>query len=108
MAERGEVTRIQGLAETDGLLRMVYGLAYAARPRRLMHPLGFARIGLERLVRGRSGEPFLRAPEEALSTPDGLVDMGGPKTAERLGRLLIHIRLCLRIGRWRVRASSGP
>jgi leucyl/phenylalanyl-tRNA--protein transferase len=84
MAERGEVKRIQGLAETDGLLRMVYGLAYAARPRRLMHPLGFARIGLERLVRGRSGEPFLRAPEEALATPDGLVDMGGPMTAERL------------------------
>lgn len=84
MAERGEMTQMHGFAPADGLLRMVYGLAYAVRPRRLAHPLGFARIGLERLVRGRSGDPFLRAPEEALAMPDGLVDIGGEMTVERL------------------------
>jgi leucyl/phenylalanyl-tRNA--protein transferase len=84
MAERGEMTRMRDLTGTEGLLRMVYGLAYAARPRRLAHPFGFAQIGLERLVRGRNGAPFLRRPEEALETPDGLVDIGGPMTVDRL------------------------
>ena len=82
MIERGETRQVHRAAEA--LSRMVYGLAYAARPQRLMHPLGFARIGAERLLRGRGGKPFLRAPEEALATPDGLVDIGGEMTADRL------------------------
>ena len=84
MAERGEMKQMRDRASSKSLFRMVYGLAYAARPQRLMHPLGFARVGAERLVRGRSGAAFLRQPGEALTTPDGLVDIGGAMTAERL------------------------
>lgn len=64
--------------------RVALALAYAVRPRRLLHPLGFVRLGFEKLWRGRSDTLFLRTPERALATPDGLVDIGGAMSTERL------------------------
>ena len=61
----------------------VLALAYAARPHRLAHPLGFLRLAAEKLIH-RPAAPFQRRPEEALSLPDGLVDIGGPMSLDRL------------------------
>ncbi|MEX1153299.1 leucyl/phenylalanyl-tRNA--protein transferase [Parvibaculum sp.] len=70
-----------------GLLRPAVngalGLAWALMPPRLLHPLGFARLALERLL-GRRRGLFTRPPEEALALPDGLVDIGGPMSVDRL------------------------
>lgn len=67
-----------------GPKRTLLALAYALRPARLLHPLGYARIGLERLRSGSRREDFLRPPERALAVPDGLVDIGGDMSVERL------------------------
>lgn len=64
-------------------MQLALGLAYAARPRRLLHPLGFAWLGAGKLLSGARG-PFHRRPENALRMPDGLVDIGGPMSVERL------------------------
>ncbi|WP_339834527.1 leucyl/phenylalanyl-tRNA--protein transferase [uncultured Parvibaculum sp.] len=61
----------------------VLALAYAARPHRLAHPLGFLRLAAEKLIH-RPAAPFQRRPEEALTLPDGLVDIGGPMSLDRL------------------------
>ncbi len=68
----------------NAALHLALALAYAVRPARLLHPLGFARLQAERLLRRSRDSQFLRAPDEALSVPDGLVDIGGPMTPERL------------------------
>lgn len=61
----------------------VMALAYAARPHRLAHPLGFLRLAAEKLVHV-PGAPFQRRPDKALTLPDGLVDIGGPMSVDRL------------------------
>lgn len=63
---------------------MLLALAYALRPRRLLHLLGFARLAIERCLNGRQAGWFLRPPEQALVIPDGLVDIGGDMSVERL------------------------
>jgi leucyl/phenylalanyl-tRNA---protein transferase len=68
----------------NGARHLAMALAYAVRPSRLLHPFGFARLLIERLFRRVPRTQFLREPEEALAAPDGLVDIGGPMTPERL------------------------
>lgn len=71
------------MAVSGRLAQLALGLAYAARPNRLLHPLGFAWLGIEKWLSAANG-PFLRRPENALPVPDGLVDIGGAMSVERL------------------------
>lgn len=64
-------------------LRLALALAYAAKPARLGHPIGYARLFVEKLFRPAKSV-FARRPDEALTVPDGLVDLGGEMTPERL------------------------
>lgn len=64
--------------------RMALALIYAAKPARLGHPIGYARLLVEKLFRSAGKGAFARRSDEALAVPDGLVDLGGEMTPERL------------------------
>lgn len=83
MADQSIMTQNPASPAAARAVRLAYGLAYAARPQRLLHPLGFIRLAAEKAVRGRCGS-FLRSPETALEIPDGLVDIGGSMSPDRL------------------------
>ncbi len=74
---------VRGLLRHRGIGHAVLALAYALRGRRALHAAGFVRIACEKLWRRPRGA-FLRGADEALSLPDGLVDMGGGMDVERL------------------------
>ncbi len=83
MADQTIMTHHPAPSAAAGLMRLAYGLAYAVRPQRLLHPLGFVRLATEKTF-GKGHGSFLRSPSTALEIPDGLVDIGGPMSTERL------------------------
>ena len=83
MADQSATAQTPVPAAAAGIARLAYGLAYAARPQRILHPLGFVRMAAEKALRRPAGS-FLRQPEAALHVPDGLVDIGGPISTDRL------------------------
>ncbi len=84
IGECGKMGRTRDPRILTAVSRIALAMAYAVRPRRLSHPLGFMRLGFEKLWHERSDTFFLRTPEHALAIPDGLVDIGGTMSTERL------------------------